>query len=262
MSRVSKVRFTSYEKSIFEALDLIDASERLPQEGLIIIKPNLTNSSPPPVTTPVEAAWAVYRYCELHSKARVAIGEGTGSGKTRDVFSTLGYSDFAKKHQVGLIDFNEADTVVLKREDALHLKQFHMPGIARDAFIISLPVLKDHIFTVTTVSMKNMFGLAPEPFYGGSWNKSRLHSPSTHHSVFDICLYKKPSLSIIDASVALTGSHLWGANKKLGFIVASFDPVAADAVGSSLLGHDPAKIEYLARSNGVLGEMDSIEVVS
>ena len=136
------------------------------------------------------------------------------------------------------------------------------PVIARDAFIISLPVLKDHSFTVTTVSMKNMFGLAPERFYGGSWNKSRLHSPSTHHSVVDICLYKKPSLSIIDASVALTGSHLWGANKKLDFIVASFDPVAADAVGSSLLGHDPAKIEYLARTNGVLGEMDSIEVVS
>ena len=245
MSRVSKVTFKSFEKSIFEALDLIDAPAKLPQEGLIIIKPNLTNSSPPPVTTPVEAAGAVYRYCRLHSKARVAIGEGAGSGKTHDVFKALGYSDFAKKHNVELIDFNEADTVVLKREDTLQLKQFHMPAVASDAFIISLPVLKDHCFTVTTVSMKNMFGLAPEPFYGGSWNKSRLHSPSTHQSVVDICLYKKPSLSIIDASVAMTGNHLWGSNKSLGFIIASFDPVAADALGSSLLGHDPAKIARL-----------------
>ena len=262
MSKVSKVRFTSYERSICEALDLIDASVRLPQAGLIIIKPNLTNSSPPPVTTPVEAVWAVYKYCELHSKARVVIGEGTGSGKTHDVFNALGYSDFAEKHKIGLIDFNEEDTVVLEREDTMHLKQFHMPKVARDAFIISLPVLKDHSLTVTTVSLKNMFGLAPEPFYSGSWNKSKLHSPSTHHSVFDICLYKKPALSIIDASVALTGNHLRGSNKNFGFIFASFDPVAADAVGSSLLGHDPAKIEYLALSNGVLGDMDNIEVVS
>jgi uncharacterized protein (DUF362 family) len=262
MSRVSKVKFTSYEKSVSRALDLIGAPERLPQTGLIIIKPNLTSSSPPPVTTPVGAAEAVYRYCALHSKARVAIGEGAGSGKTADVFRALGYSDLAEKNAIELIDFNEEKTVVLKREDTLNLKEFHMPLSALDAFIISLPVLKDHSFTVTTVSMKNMFGIAPEPYYGGSWNKSRLHSPSTHRSVFDICMYKKPSLSIIDASVALEGNHLWGTNKKLGFIIASFDPVAADAVGSRLLGHEPGKIEYLALSNGLLGNMDNIEVVS
>ena len=62
--------------------------------------------------------------------------------------------------------------------------------------------------------------------------------------------------------MALEGSHLWGTNKKLGFIIASFDPVAADAVGSRLLGHEPGKIEYLALSNGLLGNMDNIEVVS
>jgi uncharacterized protein (DUF362 family) len=262
MSRVSKVKFTSYEKSISRALDLIGASGMLPQKGLIIIKPNLTSSSPPPVTTPVDAAEAVYRYCTLHSKARIAIGEGVGSGKTADVFRALGYKDLAEKHSIELIDFNEADTLVLKRDDTLHLKEFHMPRRALDAFIISLPVLKDHSFTVTTVSMKNMFGIAPEPYYGGSWNKSRLHSPSTHSSVVDICIYKKPSLSVIDASVALKGSHLWGTNTNLGFIIASFDPVAADAVGSRLLGHDPGKIEYLALSNGLLGDMDKIEVVS
>jgi uncharacterized protein (DUF362 family) len=262
MSRVSKVSFTNYEESVSKALDLIGAPEKLPQQGLIIIKPNLTSSSPPPVTTPVEAAEAVYRYCSLHSGARVAIGEGAGSGKTDDVFRALGYADLADRHSIELIDFNEGSTELLRRNDTLYLKEFHMPTAVLNAFIISLPVLKDHSFTVTTVSMKNMFGIAPEPYYGGSWNKSRLHSPSTHRSVVDVCLYKKPDLSLIDASVALAGSHLWGNNKKIGVIVASFDPVAADAVGSRLMGHEPLNIEYLALSNGVLGDMDNIEVVS
>ena len=62
MSTVSKVRFTNYEESICKALDLIDTRNKLPQSGLIIIKPNLTNSSPPPVTTPVGAAEAVVKY--------------------------------------------------------------------------------------------------------------------------------------------------------------------------------------------------------
>ena len=128
-----------------------------------------------------------------------------------------------------------------------------MPSVVEDAFVISLPVLKDHFFTVTTIAMKNMFGIAPAPYYGGSWNKSKLHSPSTHHSVVDICLYKKPSLSIVDASSALSGGHLWGTPRSLGVILASTDPVLVDSEGSRLLGHIPEKIEYLVRSNGVLG---------
>jgi len=34
-----------------------------------------------------------------------------------------------------------------------------------------------------------------------------------------------------------------------GFILAGFDPVAVDAVGSQLLGHNPKRIEYLTLAN-------------
>jgi uncharacterized protein (DUF362 family) len=108
--------------------------------------------------------------------------------------------------------------------------------------------------------MKNMFGIAPAPFYRGSWNKSKLHSPSTHKSVIDMCLYKKPDLCLVDASVALAGTHLSGKSRNLGLILASFDPVAVDAVGSELLGHDPKTIQYLTLAHGVLGSLDNIEI--
>jgi uncharacterized protein (DUF362 family) len=124
-----------------------------------------------------------------------------------------------------------------------------------DAYVISVPVLKDHSFTVTTIAMKNMFGIAPAPYYSGSWNKSKLHRPSTHKSVFDICLYKKPDLCVVDASVALAGMHLSGTEKKLGLVLAGFDPVAVDAEGSRLMGHNPNRIEYLKLANGVFGFM-------
>jgi uncharacterized protein (DUF362 family) len=183
MSQVAKVKFEDYKSSIARALDLIGAGPRLPQEGLIIIKPNLTNSSPPPVTTSVAAAEAVYNYCKALTKAKIVIGEGCGTGKTQEVFAALGYADLARSYGIKLIDFNQAETVVLKNDDALQLKRFHMPGIVPDAFVISLPVLKDHSFTKTTIAMKNMFGIAPGRFYAGSWNKSKLHSPSTDKSV-------------------------------------------------------------------------------
>jgi uncharacterized protein (DUF362 family) len=261
MSQVAKVKFDDYAKSISEALDLISAGTRLPQEGLIIIKPNLTNSSPPPVTTSVAAVEAVYRYCKAHTKTDIAIGEGSGSGRTPDVYAELGYSDLAGKYGLELIDFNEAETLLLKDKAAFQLTQFHMPRIAQQAFIISLPVLKDHGFTKTTIAMKNMFGIAPGKFYAGGWNKSRLHNPSTDKSVVDICRYKKPDLSIVDASIALTGMHLAGKKKKIGLILAGFDPVAVDAIGSELLGHNPRRLPYLSLADGLLGSMDDIEVL-
>jgi uncharacterized protein (DUF362 family) len=262
MSTVARVQFTTYEDSIARALDLIGAAKALPQKGLIIIKPNLTNSSPPPVTTSVQAAEAVYRYCRGRTKAEIAIGEGCGAGRTSDIFAALGYADLARRHGIELIDFNTAETVELANPAALQWKTFHLPKIARDAFIISLPVLKDHDFTKTTIAMKNMFGLAPGKFYANGWNKSRLHSPSTDDSVVDVCLYKSPALSVVDASVALQGGHLSGKKKHIGLILAGFDPVAVDAVGSQLLGHDPAWIHYLTTASPRLGSMQNIDLLT
>ena len=261
MSKVAKVKFTNYETSVGQALDLIGGASKLPDEGLIIIKPNLTNSQQPPVTTNVGVVEAVYNYCTSHCKAEVAIGEGCGDGVTQDTFDANGYTELSRQYGIRLIDFNKEKTVVVKRRDTLQLKEFHIPEVVRNALVISVPTLKDHDFTVTTISMKNMFGIASAPFYRGKWNKSKLHSPSTHKSVVDVCLYKSPQLCVVDASVTLTGSHLSGTKKKIGLILASFDPVAVDAVGSQLMGHNPRKIEYLTLANGLLGDLENIEIV-
>jgi uncharacterized protein (DUF362 family) len=262
MSIVSKVKFTGYQSSITRALDLINAPAGLPQQGLIIIKPNLTNSSPPPVTTSVKAAEALYNYLKTRTKAEIVIADGCGSGTTPKVFKTLGYTALAEKYGLKLIDLNEAESVTLKNDKALLLKEFHMPKIVRNAFVISLPVLKDHSFTKTTISMKNMFGIASGKFYAGSWNKSKLHSPSTDKSVVDVCLYKKPDLSVVDAAVALKGMHLSGRHENMGLILAGFDPVAVDTLGSKMLGHDPKKMPYLTLSQGLHGSMENIEIIS
>ncbi len=154
MSLVSQVRFTDHARSIPKALILIGAPDRLPADGLIIIKPNLTNVDKPPVTTDVAAAKAVYRYCRTHTGVEIAIGEGCGSGVTQDAFEANGYAELARKYGIRLIDFNREPAVKLERPDALQLKEFYLPEVARDAFIVSLPVLKDHSFTRTTIAMK------------------------------------------------------------------------------------------------------------
>lgn len=262
MSIVAKVAFAEYLHSVANALDLIHAADKLPDTGLIILKPNLTNANSPPVTTPVEIVEAVYHCCREMCNADIAIGEGCGSGKTINAFRHNGYEDLARKYNIDLVDFNECESTKRTDTSCHTLKEFHIPKIAQGAFIISIPVLKDHSFTVTTIAMKNMFGIAPASHYKGSWNKSKLHSPSTHKSVVDICCYKKPGLCVVDAVTALQGMHLSGTSLHLNTILASFDPVAVDAVGSEMLGHNPQEIEYLQLANGRIGSFEDIEIVS
>lgn len=262
VSKVAKVNFVDYEESVALALELVGAGERLCTERLIIIKPNLTNADGPPVTTHVEAVEAVYKYCRRYCQGEIAIGEGCGSGITADAFAANGYTELAAKYSLELIDFNEGPAELLRNERALQLKEFYLPTIAKEAFVISVPILKDHSFTVTTIAMKNMFGLAPGRYYSGSWNKSKLHSPSTHKSVVDVCLYKRPDLCVVDAKESLTGMHLAGTAIETNVILAGFDPVAIDAVGSELLGHEAKKIEYLRLAEGVLGSMEGVEILT
>ncbi len=261
MSTVAVVEFKDYSQSVPVALELAGANKILPKTGTIILKPNLTNSSPPPVTTSPKMVEAVYNYCKQKTKAKIIIGEGSGKGETFDVFEKLGYYTLAKKYKIELVDFNEADAVLLKNKNALQLRQLYLPKIVLDAFIISIPVLKDHSFTGTTVAMKNMFGLAPGKYYKGNWNKSKLHSPSTDKSVVDICTYKRPGFCIVDASVALAGTHLSGTEKKISKIIAGADCVAVDSAASKMLGHKPENLEYLVMADGLLGDMKNINII-
>ena len=230
----------------------------LPESGLIVLKPNLTNDSPPPVTTPLEFVEAVYRWIRPRSGARIAVGEGCGSGETDEVFRRLGYKEFARQEGIELIDFNRAETIECRDPEAFALRSFRMPTILKEAYLVSLPILKDHSFTKTTIAMKNIFGCAPGSVYGGSWNKSKLHSPSTDLNVVDVCRYLKPDLSVVDAMTALTGMHLSGTPKRFDTILAGFDPVAVDAVGSRMLGHDPERLEYLTKAEGIIGSQKEI----
>ena len=262
MSVVGCVHFTDYPESVPRVLDLIGADLLLPSDRLIVIKPNLTNSSSPPVTTHVQMVEAVLQYCRDHRPAaRVVVGEGSGGCETHKAYSSNGYDKLAERYGVELLDFNTDETVCVRRADALSRKKFYLPKVLTDAFVISVPVLKDHSMTTMTASLKNMFGIAPKAHYKLAWNKAKLHWPSTHKSVVDVCLYKKPELSVIDASVVLTGQHLSGTPKNVGCIPAGADPVATDAVAARLLGHEPSDIKYLTLADGLLGTKEDIELV-
>lgn len=125
-----------------------------------------------------------------------------------------------------------------------------MPVIAMNHFIISVPVLKAHLLSVFTGTLKNMIGLAPPTHYagnGGIWNKAEFHI-DIHQSIIDLNRYRTPDLTILDASVGMAQSHLGGpvCNPSVKRLVAGFDPVATDRTAAELLNLDWRTIKHLA----------------
>jgi len=69
--RLATVDFCSYNESVAAAFDKIDAGNTLEKQSAILIKPNLTNSSPHPVTTP-----DVLRFVKnYHRPAAICLGQ-------------------------------------------------------------------------------------------------------------------------------------------------------------------------------------------
>ena len=248
--KASIVEFVSYRKSIKEALDNIDAGNALSKQKAILVKPNLINTSPPPVTTPVECVEAIIEYIRDCSSAEIVIAEGCGDLEydTDRVFHMHGYAELSKRMDIPLLDLNNTDTRLLKNDDCLVFKEFHMPEIAMNHYIISVPVLKAHSLADITGSLKNMMGFAQPKYYqaGGHWKKSAFHS-RMHESILDLNRYRTPDLSVMDGRIGLPDYHLGGreCDPPVNKIIADFDARGVDRISAELLGMDWKRIPHL-----------------
>jgi len=247
-----------FARSLPEVLDAIHAATLLERQQCILIKPNLVNASPPPITLPVEAVDALIQYIRSCSGARIFIGEGTGEKhlETDEVFRIHGYDQLAARYDVELLDLNHAPLRKLSNPECNVFPDMFLPEVVLDSYLISFAVLKAHSLSDVTLSMKNLIGCAPPAHYqqGGHWKKSAFHK-RMHESIFELNHYRKPDLALIDASIGMAEYHLGGptCDPPVGKLIAGFDPVAVDAVGAGLLDYDWRQIPHIAQAHGRLG---------
>jgi len=245
------IDFSSYLESVTEALDAIGARARLARQSAILIKPNLINASPHPVTTPVDCCEAVVKYVRSCSNADIVIAEGCGdpSFETSEIFDVLGYSELSKRYGVSLVDLNESPLKRLKNKECSAFPEIYLPEIAFTHFVISVPVLKAHSLAIITGTLKNMMGFTPPKYYSGTfgtWKKAAFHG-DIHQSIIDLNRYRSPDLSLMDATVGLAEYHLGGrhCSPSPGKIIAGFNPTEVDRESASLLGLNWRDIPHL-----------------
>ena len=105
--------------------------------------------------------------------------------------------------------------------------------------VVSVAKLKNHAFAGVTMATKNLFGLCPLPPLG----RTRMYF---HHlarlSAFlaDLGQLLHPCLNIVDGLVGQSGREWGGQGHVCDALIAGDHPIATDACGAWLMGHDPA----------------------
>jgi len=150
----------------------------------------------------------------------------------------------------------------MKVLDRIYPKGIRIPDFFIDRNIVHLPTVKTHIYTTTTGAMKNAFG--------GLLNTKRHYTHSViHETLVDLLAIQKeihPGLfAVMDGTICGGGP---GPRTMMplekGYILASGDMVAIDAVASKIMGFDPMSIPYirLAHEEGLgTGRIEEIELM-
>lgn len=157
-----------------------------------------------------------------------------------------------RRLRIDYVDRRKFVPVEIKQGKSLTRWEIYREALEADCYI-NVPVAKHHGLSRLTLGLKNSMGVL-----GG--NRGQIHH-DLGQKLADLATVIRPRLTVIDATRILLRNGPQGGDMKdvkvLDTVVASADPVAADAYATTLFGLGPADIEStMAAYRMGLGEMD------
>jgi uncharacterized protein (DUF362 family) len=201
--------------------------------------------------------------------AEVSVGESPIAGvKSLEALEISGIAQVARDRNCPLLDMDVGRYIPLAVPDGRAINSLKLcPDLAQFDIVVSIPVMKMHMHTAVTLSVKNMKGCL--------WRRSKidLHmlapiagcdDKPLNIAIADMASVLRPHLAIIDGTVAMEGlGPAAGTPKKLDAVVVGADGFAADAVACELMGISAMEVPHLRagaeRGYGVI-DLDEIKV--
>jgi len=202
-----------------------------------IVSPGQTVVVKPPVLTsdktcaPDPRVVAAVVKLAREAGGEVTVAESSGNGDTSYNLSKVGITSAAEDAGAEVRDLQKEKTVQVSIPDGVALKEVQTyPTIHDCDVLISVPRLKRHSSATVTISLKNMMGTVPPS------EMRRFHATGLSQCIADLNSVIRSNLTVVDATYAMTGTGPTGGDMvKLDTIIASKDPVAADAVAAKEL---------------------------
>ena len=269
VSRVGLARGQDRREIVYKALELIEDDVRaaVDRKRRVLIKPNMAVDKNPLATTHVDAARAVLDFLRPRCRKPIVVAE-SGVLNTADGFRNNGYFALEKEYGVKVVDLNAAPD--FRRSYVVDTN--HVPRVIRtyralsdpETCVISLARMKTHDTVLVTLSLKNVLMAAPVNDYQKS-DKGVLHGATKavddimHYNLFHLAEQGVwPDLAVIDGFESMEGhGPAWGTPLATRLALAARDPLAADVVGTTIMGFDPGRILYLkAMADAGMGRGD------
>jgi len=224
----------------------------------VLIKPNAARLAFPGegITTHPLVVAATIKHLKKQRAGRIVIGESCIFGvDAQEAFRVTGMKEISEKNRVELLDLDQGAPMEIAVPAGKVIKKIKVPALLKEFdFIISIPVMKTHMHTQVTLSLKNMKGLL--------WRreKARFHQlqydqkVTEGHKELDIAISEmasvlSPHLAIIDGTVGMEGmGPAYGRRKKMGVILAGNHALSADAIAARLMGFNPEALPHLKLS--------------
>lgn len=227
----------------------------------VMLKPNLLMPSAPDraICTHPELLRAVARHALESGAAAVEATDSPGVGSASRCARRLGLGD-----REPLVVRDSDDGVDLAPPGAPFQRVKLTRRLLDADVIINLPKAKTHGQMVMTAAVKNSFG-AVVGMEKAQWHFRAGRSPRDFaRLLLHVHDLAAPRLSILDAVVGMEGNGpSAGDPRPLGFLMASTNAHALDAVLARIWGLDPQRIPTLAvaRDVGLLPSFGDIQVV-
>jgi uncharacterized protein (DUF362 family) len=260
-------------KDISRLCRLADMKDALARDKPVILKDNISWHLPflSANTTPWQLEGAILALKEAGWQDLVAVHNNTVVTDPVKGLRLNKLDGIYRKYAVAeRFNFKEADVRWVEYKPKFKTRALHkvfrhrimIPEYFIGKNIVHLPTVKTHIYTTTTGAMKNAFGglLNTHRHYTHSW---------IHETLVDLLKIQQDIHSgifcIMDGTICGSGAGprtMFPIEK--GYMLASADSVAIDAVAARMMGFDPLKIPYIrmAHEDGVgIGDVSAIEIV-
>ena len=221
---------------------------------VVLIKPNIGWMSTPEqgANTHPEVVAELVRLCRATNAKRVLVAD-CPVRKSRGAFERSGILAAASEAGAEVFIPEETRHVTVRISERLGTWDVIEPFVVATK-IINVPVAKHHPLLGATAGMKNWIGIT---------NRLRLvfHN-DLHQSIAELAALMRPTLTVVDATRVLMANGPQGGSlddvKSVQTVVASLDPVAADAWACEAVGVAPAALpHFLELTEGMgLGQRD------
>jgi len=242
------------ELAVRKAISLAGGLDEIVTRGsTVLVKPNVGSCerSGSGKVTDARVTEAVTKIVLEKRPKSVVIGEGSAVGydfpdlqDTMKALEESGTKEVAEKLGVRLVDLNADRHREVEVPNPLIMNSVKIAETVLDSdVIISVPVMKTHIRTGVTLSLKNMKGSMPGA------EKKKTHRLGLELAIADLNSVVRPHYSVVDGLVGMEG--LWEYPDDcipMGLVGAGRDPVAVDSIFAQVMGVRPTDIMHLVYS--------------